>query len=219
MNNKIFLCIFVVIVCVYGQKLNAQLIIPPGYLELTVDYYREQPIPLERIRIDFDGDGINDLATIVYKEAPSHHYLIESYFIIYLTNDNTIYSIKLFDNGGGVRPIRYGARNNVIQFMYQFEGTARFTRQLKLRYNHSNRKIQLIGYDTWFRTYGNIYGHANTSYNLLTGDYIINIDVDSPREHKINYRGNRIIEVIFSEEINDELLNQLDSIMGSIIFD
>lgn len=207
-NIVIILNILVLIVGGCRQSLYAQFKIPTGFSELKNSPANGQS--MKRICTDFDGDGKKDTATIIEKNDSE----LQCYFLIYLTGSNKNYIIKMFErNNDFVYPIQLSVKKNVIQFAYFGEGTSVFFRGLKLRYNYTKQKIQLIGYDSGYKIY---YGGSCTkSYNLLTGDYIVTnwfYEYINSKEvkRKIVNKGNKKMNDIFVENINNELLEQLD---------
>lgn len=205
----IILSVFALIAVNNGQTLYAQFKIPKGFLE---------KYDLKRICIDFDGDGKKDTTTIIIQNKSYNGLLFNEAFLIYLTSNNKNHIVEF---GEGVsHSFDIKVKNNVIEFGYMFAGTGTFGRILKLRYNHTNNKIQLIGYDSNFRIYYAMGGRCEKSYNLLTGDYIVtnrfnvltNNDDFNTVERKKVHKGNIKIKAVFIEDINDKLLEKLDLI-------
>ena len=192
------------------QLLYAQLQIPAGFSELK--YSPVNGLPMERMYIDFDGDGKKDTATVIGKD--NYGNVWEHFFLIHLTSSNKTHKVQMFGYDRRVNPVQLNRRNNVIHFSYFLAGTSTFFRTLKLRYNPTNQRIQLIGYDSSYRiTSIGTGGRTEKSFNLLTGDFVVtnrfrylSDDVFQYQEH----RGNHRIRPIFIEDINDELLGELD---------
>jgi len=190
-----------------GQSLYAQFKIPKGYKD-----YSEG-----RIYIDFDGDGKKDTATIIISNDQFYSNNFAASFLIYLTSDNKNHIVEL-ENGGIGHFTEFKVKNNVIQFGYFLNGTRARFHAFKLRYNHTKRKIQLIGFDFGHRISGtNFSGYTSISYNLLTGDYHVTNDIgifigSDVRPRKDFHKGNKKMRAVFLEDINDELFEKLFSV-------
>ena len=198
----IILSVLVLIVGSCKQSLYAQFKIPTGYLEI------------ESIYIDFDGDGKKDTAAVIIKEKSDYYYFAHA-FVIYLTSSNKNHIMEFGEGVGHATALK--VKNNVIQFGYVLGGSGVYSFDFKLRYNHTERKIQLIGFDTSYRIASSSRGYCEKSYNLLTGDYnvtnylaTINYTDLREREHKEFHKGNHKIKAVFLEDINDEMIENLD---------
>ena len=197
----IILSVLVLIVGSCKQSLYAQFKIPTGYLEI------------ESIYIDFDGDGKKDTAAVIRKEKSDYYYFAHA-FIIYLTSSNKNHIMEFGEGVGHTSALK--AKNNVIQFGYVLGGSGIYSFDFKLRYNHTERKIQLIGFDTSYRIVSSSRGYCEKSYNLLTGDYNVTNHLtvvgyrqfDPPRREF--HEGNKKIAAVFFEDINDEMIGNLD---------
>ena len=210
-KTVIILSVFAFIMGNCGQPLYAQFKIPTGFSEFKNP---SNIRPMKRICIDFDGDGKKDTATIIEKNDS----ILHCYFLIYLTGSNKNHIIKMLGSVDYVHPMPLSVKKNVIQFSYGVEQTSM---AFKLRYNHTKQKIQLIGYDSGGRTYLVVGGgDYKKSYNLLTGDYTVTCSyygcyiVTNRVKGNLKeiYRGNKKMKDIFAEDINDEILDQLDSV-------
>ena len=192
------------------QSLYAQFKIPKGYSEV---YPIEDWGETKRIYIDFDGDGKKDTATIIAQQDKDYYYVYYYSFLIYLTSDNKNHIVELSKEGNG-HCLDLEVKSNVIQFGVVSGGTGLYAPVFKIRYNHTKRKIQLIGFDYSYRISGHK-GNCQKSYNLLTGDYNVTnyYNVGNPNKvYKEFHKGNKKMKAVFIENINEELIGQLISV-------
>ena len=143
-----------------------QLEIPEGYTVVT-----ESPANgkrMDQIFIDFDADLEEDTALIVEDTVQFSAYK----FILHVSSHKKTYEVDLISlQETSVYPTQIKIRNNVIEFGYYEDGTAAFSRRIKLRYQPKNKQVQVIGYDVSYKA-SHTY-HIDKSYNLLTGKYIV----------------------------------------------
>jgi hypothetical protein len=203
----IILSVFALFVGACGQSLYAQFKIPAEYSE-----YMEK-----RIYVDFDEDGKKDTATIIAQNDSNYYQLTKYAFLIYLTGDNKNHIVEFPEFAAF--PLDLEVENNVIQFGYVQGGSGRYAPVFRIRYNHTERKIQLIDFEWSYRITG-IGGNHERNFNLLTGDYRV---TDSYNEYNyqtgdylgnrtVSWTGNKKLPSIFIEDINDELIDKLLSI-------
>jgi hypothetical protein len=185
----------------------SQVNIPKYYKEL-----KESPAngkKMNRINVDFDKDSINDTAVIVKNEKEVSKYQL----LIYLSSQNKTYSLLLSNEDDfSVYPVELKIKNNVIEVGYFKDGTAAFGRFLKFKFNLKLKKIQLIGYDSSYRIEN---GHCSKSYNLLTGEYTVNIDTENWATHKKSlksFKGKKTASKFFIEEIDNVAFQNLDEV-------
>lgn len=179
----------------------SQIKIPENYEELS-----ESPAngrKMNKLSTDFDADGKNDIALIIKCEKDFSKYFL----LIYLTSDTKTYRLEFINEDDmSVYPVQLEQKKNVITAGYFKDGTAAFGRFFKLRYNKSQKKIQLIGYDSGYRI--SAAGHCDKTFNLLTGDYNVKILTALPENHK----GNKKISPVFIQDINISMISKLDKI-------
>ena len=185
---------------------NSEKIIPENYSEL-----KESPAngrKMQRIIADLDNDKIADTALIVQNKNNFADYLL----LIYLTRQNTTYRLKLIDNFSpdiNLFPVQLKIRNNVLEVGYFSDGTAAFGRFFKFRFDETKNKMRLIGYDSSYRITER---HCNKSYNLINGTYIVKLQKSIPKNHTETFKGKKVINNIYIDDINIETLNIIDEI-------
>jgi len=186
----------------------SQIKIPKDFIELTESPANGREI--EKVVMDFDGDSINDVALLVEHEKEFSNYK----FVIYLTSLKKQYEINLNNIDFSIYPIQLITVKNTIQFAYFEEGTAAFGRFIKIRYNSKRKKIQVIGYDTRYKSLPT--ERIDKSYNLLTGKYIVKrTKIDGNNTSKIaEYLGKNDFfkNKVFIENLNAEMLKKLDDV-------
>ncbi|GAA3514690.1 hypothetical protein GCM10022393_30810 [Aquimarina addita] len=186
----------------------SQITIPKDYKKLTESPANGKKI--EKIEIHFDDDLISDVALLVENEKEFSSYK----FLIYLTSLKKQYEININNTDFSIYPIELSTVNNTIQFAYYEDGTATLGRFIKIRYNSKRKKIQVIGYDTEYKSLPT--ERVEKSYNLLTGEYIV-------KRTKLSRNStNRIEEYsgqndffknkVFLENLNAEMIKKLDDV-------
>lgn len=201
MNNPFFIAIVLAfITSSLRNEVRAQPDIP------------EEFYVIESLKTDFDSDGRSDWAAIL-REGPDTYCRNHFSFVIYLTTSNRQQEISFGEYVG--HPFKLAVRHNVIEFGYVEQGTGVFWRKFKIRYNATEHRIQVIGFDSGYTS--GYRGHCTKSYNLLTGDYTVindlfaNASMGEPKDRTENHRGNKKIKAIFIEDIDDEQIERLES--------
>ena len=180
----------------------SQLIIPENCSEL-----KESPAngkKMTRLIFDIDNDHKNDTATIV----ESNKEFSKFYLLIYLTSLDDEYQIELFHNDDfAIAPVQLEIKNNVLKFGY-FEDNSAFGRFFKLRYDNTEKALQIIGYDSGYRLSD---GNCNKSYNLITGKYDVTVITENgTKKTKIKKTGIKKIKPLYAENLNARILKKLD---------
>ncbi|WP_271766268.1 hypothetical protein [Aquimarina algiphila] len=186
----------------------SQIKIPKDFIELTESPANGKKI--EKVVIDFDDDSINDVVLLVENEKEFSSYR----FLIYLTSLKKQYEINLNNTDFSIYPIELSTVNNTIQFAYFEDGTATSGRFIKIRYNSKRKKIQVIGYDTEYKSLPT--ERIEKSYNLLTGKYIVKrTKLGGDSINKIEeYSGQNDFfkNKVFLENLNAEMIKKLDDV-------
>ena len=189
-----------------------------SYAELKItipkDYsiLKESPAngrEMEKLIVDLDNDKKEDTAFIVKNENDFSNYVL----LIYLTSQNKTYNFKLIDNFDpdfSLYPVQLKIKNDVLEVGYFRDGTAAFGRFLKFRFEEKKKTFKLIGYDSGYRSGAG--EHCDKSYNLIDGTYIVNFEKSLPNEHTETYKGRKIIEDIYINDIDINVLNKLDEV-------
>ncbi len=188
---------------------KAQLEIPEGYTLVN-----ESPAngkQMEQMFLDFDTDGEEDTALIVEDLAQFSTYK----FLLYLSSQKKTYAVDLINlQEMSVYPIQLKLRNNVIEFGYFEEGTAQFSRRIKLRFHPRNNKTQIIGYDVSYKS-SPVY-YIDKSYNLLTGKYMVKrTTYDGAKKASVEeYLGENDFfkNAVFIENLNEAIIINLDDV-------
>ena len=190
------------------MSLYSQIKIPKNFSELTESPANGKKI--EKIVMDFDHDSINDIAVLVKSEVEFSNYR----FLIYLTKLNKQFEVNLNNSDFSIYPIQLKANKNTIQFGYFEDGTAAFGRFIRIRYNSKRQKVQVIGYDTTYKSSPTEY--SNKSYNLITGRYIVTKTIfNTANKTSVNeFKGqnNLYKNKVFIDDLTAKMLENLDHV-------
>lgn len=186
-----------------------QLKVPKGYSELT-----ESPSngkKMSRLSFHFDDDNKLDAATIITSDTDFSRYKL----LLYLTTLKRQFEIDLIgDEDMAIYPVQLTISNkNVLQFGYFLDGTSAFGRFVKLRYKPELKKIQLIGYDSGYRSSAS--GRVDKTFNLLTGKYQVKntrFDVRGQQAVKISNGEEGGFKNLYLDQFNKHLLDRLDAV-------
>jgi len=119
---------------------------------------------MDRVIFDMDKDSKNDSATIIESIDEFSKFKL----LIYLSNQEKQYEVELFHSEDfAIFPFELKIVKDVLEVSYS-EDNSTFKRVLKLRFNDRLKSIQVIGYDSSYRTSE---GSCEKSYNLITGKY------------------------------------------------
>ena len=186
----------------------SQIKMPKDFKELT-----ESPAngkKLERVEMDFDGDLINDVALLVVNEKEFSNYR----FLIYISSLKKQYEVVLNKTDFSIYPVQLKVLKNTIQFGYFQDGTSTFGRFIKIRYNLNKKKIQIIGYDTGYKSLPT--EHIDKSYNLITGKYIVRRtklnDDEEPIIEEFEGQNNFFKNKVYIDNLSIEMLRNLDDV-------
>ena len=202
---KIF---FTFILLIFYTISYSQLKIPKGFKELKESHANGRKV--EKAVLDFDGDSINDGAMVVVNENEFSNYR----FLIYLSSLKKQFEVNLNNTDFSIYPIQLKINKKTIQFGYFEDGTATFIRIIKIRYNPKLKKMQVIGYDTGYKSLPTVY--IDKSYNLLTGQYIVKkTKINGDTERKISEHSGHIVffkNKVFIEDLSAEMFEKLDEV-------
>jgi hypothetical protein len=190
----------------------AQLKVPKGYSELT-----ESPSngkKMNRLSFYFDNDNQPDAASIIKSDTDFSRYKL----LLYLTSLKRQFEIDLIgDEDMAIYPVQLIISNkNVLQFGYFLDGTSAFGRFIKLRYKPELKKVQLIGYDSGYRSSAS--GRVDKTFNLLTGKYQVKntrFDVKGQQAVKTSTGVDGGFKNLYLDQFNKHLLDRLDAIGDS----
>lgn len=193
----------------YSNVSFAQLKVPKGYSELT-----ESPSngkKMSRLSFHFDDDIQLDAATIIKSDTDFSRYKL----LLYLTSLKQQFEIDLIgDEDMAIYPVQLKISNkNVLQFGYFLDGTSAFGRFIKLRYKPELKKIQLIGYDSGYRSSAS--GRVDKTFNLLTGKYQVKntrFDVRGQQAIQTSTGGDGGFKNLYLDQLNKRLLDRLDAV-------
>ncbi len=195
-------------ILLFCMSLYSQIKIPKNFSELTESPANGKKI--EKIVMDFDHDSINDIAVLVKSEVEFSNYR----FLIYLTKLNKQFEVNLNNSDFSIYPIQLKANKNTIQFGYFEDGTAAFGRFIRIRYNSKRQKVQVIGYDTTYKSSPTEY--SNKSYNLITGRYIVTKTIfNTANKTSVNeFKGqnNLYKNKVFIDDLTAKMLENLDHV-------
>ena len=184
---------------------SQQIIIPEQYQKL-----RESPSngkEIKTISLKMDDDDFNDFAIIIVDKESNCSYKL----LIYISSLNKTFEVEYInDLELGALPLQLKKKKNVLMYSYYTPGTGGNYREIKLRYNKTHKKVQIIGYDFGHKVFN---GHVDNSYNLLTGDYILKKTCYG----KINcepklFKGNKKSKKTFLRDVSIRLFKKLDKI-------
>lgn len=201
--------IFILLLLTISLYSFSQFNMPKGYSEL-----KESPAngrKIEKVEIDFDNDKSIDLLMLIKSDTEFSKFKL----LIYLTSLEKQFEIDFYSSTEfSIYPVQLKLIKNTIQFGYFEDGTSTFGRFIKLRFNNTLNKIQVIGYDTGYKSSPT--EHIDKSYNLLTGKYVVKrTTIDENEKAKTqefigtdNYFKNKV----FVENLNDEMYKNLDDV-------
>lgn len=161
---------------------------------------------MDRVIFDMDKDSKNDSATIIESIDEFSKFKL----LIYLSNQKKQYEVELFHSEDfAIFPFKLKVFKDVLEVSYS-EDNSTFKRVLKLRFNKRFKSIQVIGYDSSYRTSE---GSCEKSYNLITGKYEVknNILNISPKK-LIKKTGIKKTKELFINNLNAEKVIELDGI-------
>ena len=164
---------------------------------------------MKKVFTDLDNDKKADTTFIVENKSDFSNYIL----LIYLTSQNKTFRYKLIDNFDPdfrIYPVQLKIKKNVLEVGCFRDGTAAFGRFLKFRFDANKKTFRLIGYNSGYKSGAG--EHCDKSYNLIDGTYIVNYEKSLPNVHKETYKGKKIIEKIFINDIDVDVLNKLDEV-------
>lgn len=187
----------------------SQLKIPKGYSELNESPANGRKI--EKVEMLFDNDESKDILMLIKNDTEFSKYKL----LIYLTSLKKQFEIDLYNsNDFSIYPVQLKTIKNSIEFGYFEDGTSTFGRFVKLRFNNTNQKIQVIGYDSGYKSSPT--EHIDKSYNLLTGKYVVKRTTIDEKEKaktqeffgKDDYFKNNV----FVDDLNEKMYKNLDDV-------
>lgn len=186
----------------------SQIKMPKNFKELIESPANGKKI--EKVVMDFDGDFINDIALLAVNKKEFSNYR----FLIYISSLKKQYEVILNNTDFSMYPVQLKVFKNTIQFGYFQDGTSTFGRFIKIRYNLNKKKIQIIGYDTGYKSLPT--EHIDKSYNLITGKYIVKrTKLNGDKEPVIEeFKGqnNFYKNKVYIDNLNTEMLRNLDDV-------
>lgn len=201
--------IFTLLLLTISLSSFSQLKIPKGYTEL-----KESPAngrKIEKVEMDFDNDKSKDVLMLIKSDTEFSKFKL----LIYLTSLKKLYEIDLYNsNDFSIYPIQLKVIKNTVEFGYFEDGTATFGRFIKLRFNSTNKKIQVIGYDSSYKSSPTEF--IAKSYNLLTGKYIVKrtkiAEKEKSKTQEFFGTNHFFKNKVFVENLNEEMYKNLDDV-------
>ena len=114
---------------------------------------------LKTLKVDINNNAIVD----IFKPTTNS---------LEMTIDNIKYAIS-FEKLGFERLSDLSFTNNVLTIGGYMDGTGGYTYTYKFRNNKTTKKIELIGYDTFYKWPS---GNINKSFNAITGQYEVIVE-------------------------------------------
>lgn len=182
----------------------SQISIPKAYSEL-----KESPASgkkMTRVIFDMDNDSKNDIATIIKSNDDFSTFKL----LIYLSSLNKQFEFNILHaEDFAIAPIPLTYYKNVLVVTY-LEDRSQYARTFKLRLNTDKNSIQIIGFDTDYRTST---GNCIKSYNLLTGNYEVkNQYLNDTKSKEIFNTGIEKTSPLYIDDFNFEMLEKLDNV-------
>ena len=128
-----------------------------------------------------------------------------------MTIDNIKYAIS-FEKLGFERLSDLSFTNNVLTIGGYMEGTGGYTYTYKFRNNKTTKKIELIGYDTFYKWPT---GNINKSFNAITGQYEVIVEQYNENTEEMEttkHEGKFELKKIVLTTIKNSELDELNTI-------
>ncbi|MEN9972840.1 MAG: hypothetical protein RIS20_1187 [Bacteroidota bacterium] len=177
--------------------------IPKDYAKLTESPANGREI--KRLTLDLDKDNQADTALIANYNDDFRHCIL----IVYLSSQDKSYQLKLVNEAPQHSfPVQLTSKNNVLEVGYFSDfSTGRY---LSLKYEGKTKKLRLIGCKMGYSI--SLADHCDKSYNLISGDYTIQLQKSLPQKHVETFTGNVKSGPIYMSDFNLSVLKKLDQV-------